>query len=181
MGSSLLGYRQHGKWRVGLKSFTIGGRGYLYYMPDLGSGDDRDDLPILSAWEPIEDDEAFRACFVNTYTKTWNSFGLPPFMGQWAKGPCRFMLDAVCAILRKTSSEWSTILERLPEPTEHGKEQFEDVVEDTAECTAVPRPMVSEILRSRWENRATVMKNLTERESRVLVVAFLIQISRGGF
>jgi len=170
-----------GVW--GLKSFTIGKRGYLYYMPDMGSGSSSEDLPILSAWEPIEDDEAFRACFVDTYTKTWRYCGLPPFMGQWAKGPCRLMLDAVCAILRETSAEWSTILERLPEPTEQGKEQFEDVVKETAECTAVSRLIVSEILRSRWENRATVMnsQSLTERESHVLVAAFLIQISRRGF
>ena len=173
-----------GVW--GLKSFTIGGRGYLYYMPDLGSGDDRDDLPILSAWEPIEDDEAFRACFVDTYTKTWRCCGLPPFMGQWAKGPCRFMLDAVWAVLQQTPTAWSRVLEKLDElywRIEKGKEQFEDVVKETAECTAVSRLIVSEILRSRWENRATVMnsQNLTDRESHVLVAAFLIQISRRGF
>jgi hypothetical protein len=173
-----------GVW--GLMSFTIGGRGYLYHMPNYGEGSPYEYLPILSAWEPIGDAQAFRASFLDAYTKRWDDFCLPPCMGQWAKGPFRFMLDAVCAVLREDSSAWSNILARLYKDdgrTENRKEPWEHVVEETAKRTAISSSVVSDILRAPWKIRPTIMKspNLAEPESRVLVAAFLVLIGRGGF
>jgi hypothetical protein len=176
--------RVSGVW--GLKSFTMGKRGYLYHVPDYGSDSPYEDLPILSAWEPIEDVEAFRCCFLDIYTKGWDDFDLPPYMGQWARGPFPLMLDAICAILRKRCSAWSGILDALYEgygQTEERKGRFRGVVNETARRTTTPALVVSEILRSPWQNRATIITSpsLTEQESRVLVAAFLFLIGGSGF
>jgi hypothetical protein len=41
--------------------------GYLYYELDWGEGGPAESLPILAAWEPIGDAQAFRACFLDSY------------------------------------------------------------------------------------------------------------------
>ncbi len=171
-----------GSW--GLKYFQLRRRGYLYYEPDWGTGDD-DSLPILGAWEPIENTEAFRACFLDAHTRTWERFGFPPCIGQWATGPFEIMLEAVCAVLQKDSSGWSAIVEQLQKHRGSDQAEFDQLVEETARRTELPPLVVSGILRSFLESAGTKslihLRKLPEREIRVIAGSFLIFIGRGGF
>jgi len=191
-----------GEW--GLKSFSIGKRGYLYYEPDWGVGDpeEHQSLPILAAWEPIKDAQAFRACFLYTYERTWQEFGLPPLMGQWATGPSDIMLDTVRAVLRMQPELWWGVVERLHE--EKNSPSFDQVAEASAKQTREPPEAVSRILRpyyetergvqwddkgkditdySKWQRIKTEVcrGNFTEQESRILVAAFLFIIGKDVF
>jgi hypothetical protein len=169
----------------GLKYFRLGRRGYIYHEPDWGTGEDDDSLSILGAWEPIEDAQAFRACFLNAYTTTWNEFGFPPCMGQWAQGPSNIMLEAVCAVLQRDSSGWPAILDRIQKDKGSGQAEFDQLIEETARRTELEPLIVSGILRPFLESAGTKslihLRKLSEREIRVIVGSFLILIARGGF
>ncbi len=162
-----------GEW--GLKSFEIGGRGYLYHQPDYGIGDD-ESLRIVGAWEPAEDAQAFRVCFLKTYARTWDQFCLPPAMGQWASGPPDLILDAVCAVLHEHAESWSVIHETLRK-YERRRLSLETLVKGAMQRTGMPWEVVSRILRpySNVDGVEAVFhpESLTEQESRILVAAFL--------
>jgi len=195
-----------GSW--GLRSFIIGDRGYLYYEPVWGVGDDVGEcLPIVAAWDPVKDAQAFRVCFLNAYERNWQDFCLPPMMGQWAGGPRDIMLEAVMNALR-SDPDWSAVVERLRK--DKNSRSFEEIVLAVVKQTGEHPESVSRILRPYYEATKAVQNQLpllvdderrdiactfelegvgakadsggfSESESRILVAAFLFIIDRGGF
>ena len=197
-----------GSW--GLRSFLIGDRGYLYYEPVWGVGDDEGEcLPIAAAWEPVKDAQAFRVCFLLAYERNWQDFCLPPMMGQWAIGPRDVMPEAVMNALR-SDPDWSAVVERLRK--DKNSRSFEEIVLAVAKQTGEYPESVSRILRPYYEVKKAVQNQLplfvnddgrdiacsfereevgaeadsggggfSESESRILVAAFLFIIGRGGF
>ena len=99
-----------GSW--GLVEFKLGVRGYVYYQPDSGVGDD-ESLPVLGAWEPVEDRSAREECLLRIYMRKWSTFGLPPLMGQWATGDAYVLQHGVLGALHDEPDAWSSIFERL--------------------------------------------------------------------
>lgn len=195
-----------GSW--GLRSFLIGDRGYLYYEPVWGVGDDEGEcLPIAAAWEPVKDAQAFRVCFLLAYERNWQDFCLPPMMGQWASGPRDIMLEAVTNALR-LDADWSPVVERLR--NDKNSQSFEEIVLAVVEKTGERAESVSRILRPYYEFKEAAQNQrplfidgegeeiactfevegrgavadsggLSELESRILVAAFLFIIGERGF
>ena len=169
----------------GLKCFVLGSRGYFYYHPDFGIGDESECLPIVGKWEPANDRSAGLASLKDAYITYWENFALPPFMGQWARGPSDFLADAVGAILQQTPSLWFDVLDRLHRDTEKdikgGLLGF--LVEQVSSQTKVEESAVSGILTTFLIGRETSVTkpSLSELESRVLVAAFVTRIGMGGF
>ena len=195
-----------GSW--GLRSFIIGDRGYLYYEPVWGVGDDKGEcLPIIAAWEPVKDAQAFRVCFLLAYERNWQDFCLPPMMGQWASGPRDIMLEAITNALR-LAPDWSAVVERLRK--DKNSQSFEEIALAVVEETGERAESVSRILRPYYEFKEaapnqrplfiddkggeiactfelegrgaeTESEGFSEWESRILVAAFLFIIGKGGF
>ena len=170
----------------GLKCFVLGSRGYFYYHPDFGIGDETECLPIVGIWEPANDWSAGLASLKDSYINYCEDFALPPFMGQWAQGPTDFLADAVETILQRTPSLWPDVLDRLrrdtkDHDTDGGLVRF--LVEQVTSQTKAEECTVSGILTHFLTGRETpVMKSsLSELESRVLVAAFVKRIGMGGF
>ncbi len=173
-----------GNW--GLKWFVIGSRGYFYFHPDFGIGDESECLPVVGVWEPAKDRSAGLATLKDAYINYWEDFALPPFMGQWARGPSDFLADAVGAILQQTPSLWSDVLDRLRRDIEEDDTSGSLVrilVEQASILTKVEQSSISNILNEFLaECEIPVRKlGLTELESRVLVAAFVARIGMGGF
>lgn len=103
-----------GAW--GLGQFISGDRGYFYRIADYGVGDDEGEaIPILSAWAPAHDVQAYEAAFLKTYTEHWG-FGLPPDLGEWAEGPPKLMTKAIATVLAQAPGMWTNVLGKLKEP-----------------------------------------------------------------
>ena len=81
----------------GMDSISLAGRGYFVEKPD---SDTAGDVPfrLLGAWEPFDDDEAYRLAFVEAYVASWADIGLPPFRGEHAAGPLDLMVQAIMRI-----------------------------------------------------------------------------------
>jgi hypothetical protein len=170
----------------GLKCFVLGSRGYLYYHPDFGIGDEGECLPVVGIWEPANDRSAGLASLKNAYIAYWENFALPPRMGQWARGPSDFLADAVSAILKQTPSEWPDVLDRLRRDTKKDKTEgglVHFLAEQVSSQTKVEKSAVSGILVTFTAGRETPVRklSLSELESQVLVAAFVTRIGMGGF
>jgi hypothetical protein len=170
----------------GLKWFVLGSRGYFYYHPDFGIGDEGECLPIVAIWEPANDKSAGLVSLKDAYAAYWMDFALPPSMGQWAHGPSDFLADAVGAILQQRPSRWSDVLDRLSrdikeDDTKEGLVRF--LVQKVASQTKVEESAASCILTTFLTGREAPARkpNLSELESRVLVAAFVTRIGMGGF
>ena len=173
-----------GTW--GLKWFVLGSRGYFYYHPEFGIGDESECLPVVGVWEPAKDRSAGLATLKDAYINYWEDFALPPFMGQWARGPSDFLADAVGAILQQTPSLWSDVLDRLRRDIEQDDTSGSLVrilVEQVSCLTKVEQSAASGILTTFLGECDTPVRKLsfTELESRVLVAAFVTRIGMGGF
>jgi hypothetical protein len=128
----------------GVFEFRLGDRGYLYYHPDWGIGDD-ESLPVLGAWEPAGDPPARRACILSVYAREWHERVLPPAMGEWATGEPELLLEAILRVLDATPQAWEAVFERLqqaPEP----REPAAQTVEEIANLSAAPTELVQHIL-----------------------------------
>lgn len=95
-----------GEWS--LNELRVGNRGYLFYVPDFGIGD-REDLPLLGAWEPVDDAGLRRACLLDIYLKYWQDCGFPPSIGQWAKGDVEILLGGMEAALEQCPEAWDQV------------------------------------------------------------------------
>jgi hypothetical protein len=94
----------------GLAEFTIGNKGYVYYMPDSGIGE----VPrIVAAWSPVDNASARRACILSAYAPLWHQIGLPPLLGQWVEGDPAIMHEAVLAALSTPEGDryWDEVLD----------------------------------------------------------------------
>jgi hypothetical protein len=172
-----------GAW--GLKWFVLGSRGYFYYHPDFGIGDESECLPIVAIWEPESDRGAGLASLRDAYINYWKEFALPPSMGQWAQGPRDVLSDAVGAILQQTPSRWSTVLDRLRQDTKEDETKglVPILVEQVSSLTKVEQAAVLGILTTVLAGRKTPARkpSFSEIESRILVAAFVTRIGMSGF
>jgi hypothetical protein len=84
-----------GTW--GMDSISLADRGYFVENPDSETAGDAP-FRLLGAWEPFDDDEAYRSAFVEAYVASWADIGLPPFRGEHAGGPLDLMTQAVMRI-----------------------------------------------------------------------------------
>jgi len=173
-----------GTW--GLKWFVLGSRGYFYFHPDFGNGDENECLPIVGTWEPANDRAMGLASLKSAYINYWEDFALPPSMGQWAQGPWDFLADAIGAILQKTPSRWSDVLDRLRrdakgDDTESSLLRF--LVEQVSRQTKMEESAVSGILTQFLvESKRPMRKSgFGKLESHVLVAAFVTRFGMGGF
>lgn len=167
----------------GLKSFVLGSRGYSYYHPDFGVGDDRECLPVVGAWEPANDKTAAWASLRGAYLNYWMDFALPPLRGQWARGPSDFLTDAIGEILRQRPSRWSDVLDRLRSDAMEENSLVTFLSKQVSNQTQVEESAVSGILTTFLTGRRIPIRklSLSELESRVIVAAFVTRIAMGGF
>jgi hypothetical protein len=173
-----------GVW--GLKGFILGSRGYLYFHPEFGIGDESECLPIVGVWEVSEDRSACLACWKDAYTTYCKDFALPPFMGQWAQGPSDFLRDAIGAILKRTPRLWLDVLNRLRhDSAEDGKDGslIRSLAEKVSSETALEESTVSGVLTTflTASKRPSIKLDFGDLESQVLVAAFVARIRMGGF
>lgn len=116
-----------GVW--GLRSFRFGGGGYMFNEPDSDFVAEQGH-PLHGAWEPVDSRPAFDACFLETYQRTWNIIGLPPWMGETASGPRELMLEAVDRVVEATPQAWESALEALSDIP--SSRRLEALTEDSA-------------------------------------------------
>lgn len=160
-----------------LMAFAIDGRGYLYYQPGDTENEEEIFLRIVGAWEPIQDADAFRLCLLNTYNREWERCLLPPCMNaQFVTGPADIMLDAVSTVLKNNPGYWGVVSAKLLDLA-RSELSFEELVEGTKDQVNMPPEVVASILRPYVKTAGTEERiqpeRPTERESRVLVAAFL--------
>jgi hypothetical protein len=97
--------RVSGIW--GLVRLRLGERGYICHKPDEGDMDES--LRIAAAWEPVDDAEVWKACFLAAYAREWAEIGLPPLMGQCAVGPDDLMVEAIVRALASDGTYWNQV------------------------------------------------------------------------
>jgi len=174
-----------GVW--GLKRFVLGSRGYLYFHPDFGIGDESGErLPIVGVWEVSEDRSARLACWKDAYTTYCKDFALPPFMGQWAKGQNDFLRDAIGAILKRTPRLWLDVLNRLRQDTAEDDTDgslIRSLAEEVSSETGMEESAVYGVLTTflTGSKRPSTKLDFGDLESQILVAAFVARIGMGGF
>ena len=173
-----------GVW--GLKRFILGSRGYIYFQPDFGIGDESECLPIVGVWEVSEDRSACLASLKGAYTTYCKDFALPPFMGQWAQGPSDFLRDAIGAILERTPRLWLDVLNRLRQDTAEDDTDgslIRSLPEKVSSETGMEESTVSGVLSTflTGSRRPSIKLDFGDLESQVLVAAFVARIGMGGF
>lgn len=95
-----------GTWS--LNEVHLGRRGYVFYVPDFGIGD-REDLPVLGGWEPVDNQALRRACLLGIYREEWQNLGYPPFFGQWARGDVEILLGGMEGALQEHPEAWERV------------------------------------------------------------------------
>jgi hypothetical protein len=170
----------------GLKRFVLGSRGYLYFHPDFGVGDESGErLPIVCVWELAGDRSARLACWKDAYTTYRHDFALPPSLGQWAQGPSDFLRDAIGAILKQTPSLWLGILNRLRQDAADDTDGslIRSLAEKVSSETGMEKSTVSGVLTAflTGSKRPSIKQNFGDLEFQVLVAAFVARIGMGGF
>lgn len=170
----------------GLKGFVLGSRGYLYFHPDFGVGDESECLPIVGVWDVSEGRSACLASCKDAYTTYCKDFALPPFMGQWAQGPSEFLRDAIGVILKRTPRLWLDVLNRLRQDTaeDHADSSpFRSLAEKVSSETGMEKSAVSGVLTTflAGSKRPSIKLNFGDLESQALVAAFVARIGMGGF
>lgn len=161
-----------GEW--GLKTFTIGGKGYIYSRPD------EDEPCIIGAWAPARDQQRYRRSLLSVYKSSWESCPLPPMMSQWVDGPFEVIFDGICAALRQKPKFWDVVLRTLREPDKRGMSSAE-LVRKTSKCVAKDSRVVHPILQSlstRDDPARLNPNSIKKGDSRILVTAFLTLIKR---
>lgn len=173
-----------GMW--GLKWFVLGSRGYFYYHPDFGIGDESESLPIVGFWEPVSDRAAGLRSLKDAYIAHWRDFALPPSMGQWAQGPNDFLTDVVGTILRNHPSRWSDVLDRLRRDAKENGE-IDGFVALLAAQVSNQTKLASKAVLGALTNflsgpkPPTPKRSFNELEARVLAAAFVTRLGMGGF
>ncbi len=173
-----------GVW--GLKGFVLGSRGYLYFHPDFGVGDESECLPIVGVWDVSEDRSACWDSLKDAYTTYYKDFALPPFMGQWAQGPSDFLRDAIGAILERTPRLWLDVLNRLRQDTagdDTDGSLIRSLAEKVSSETGMEESAVSGVLTMflTGSERPSIKRGFEDLESQILVAAFVARIGMGGF
>jgi hypothetical protein len=163
-----------GSW--GILEFRLCGRGYLYYRPDFGVGDD-ESLPILGAWEPEDNLAARRACVLKVYEREWNERTLPPAMGEWAVGDPELLQEAILRVLRAHPWAWGSVFERLMEAPEPG-EAAHDTLTQVCKLSGAPASRVRKVLHFVSDAddhlRHAVCRKRPNEEVQRVVVALLV-------
>lgn len=167
----------------GLKCICFESRGYAYFAPAFGVGDENECLPIVASWEPGNDRNAALAALKKTYLSCWEEFVLPPATGQWAKGSADFLPDAVAAVLDRHPSYWCKVLDRLRRDIEQECDLLSALSGRVAEVSNQEGTSVSAILQRFLTDTGAPVEGpeLSDVETRVLVAAFVQVISMGGF
>jgi len=171
----------------GLKGLVLGSRGYLYFHPDFGVGDESGErLPIVGVWELAGDRSARLACWKDAYTTYCHDFALPPFLGQWAQGPSDLLREAIGAVLKRTPSLWLGVLNRLRQDTAEDDTDgslIRSLAEKVTSETGMGESAVSGVLRTflAGSKRRSIKRDFGDLESQILVAAFVARIGMGGF
>jgi hypothetical protein len=169
----------------GLKGFVLGSRGYLYFHPDFGIGDESECLPIVGVWEVSEDRSARLACWKDAYTTYCKDFALPPFMGQWAHGPSDFLRDAIGEILEQTPRLWLDVLNRLRQDTGDDTDGslLRSLADKVSSETGMVESTVAGVLTTflTGSKRPSIKPDIGDLGTRILVAAFVARIGMGGF
>jgi hypothetical protein len=170
----------------GLKGFVLGSRGYLFFHPDFGVGEESGEcLPIVGVWELAEERSARLACWKDAYTTYCEEFALPPFGEQWAQAPGYFLRDTIGAILKRTPRLWLDVLNRLRQDI--AEDDTGSLLRSLAETvfseTGMEESTVSGVLTTflTGSKRPSIKRDFGDLASRVLVAAFVARIGMGGF
>jgi hypothetical protein len=164
-----------GSW--GLFEFRLGSRGYLYYQPDLGIGDEDESLPILGGWEPAGDPEARREFLLRVYAREWSERGLPPDMGKWATGQADILQAAVLRVLRQEPKAWHRVFDRLtdcPELSEVPASTVLDVVERTGASPRRVREVIETVGKRSRDLVTWLITDISDSEESHIVVALFL-------
>jgi hypothetical protein len=165
-----------GVW--GLRSLRFGGRGYLFDEPDSDFVAEQGH-PLHGAWEPVESGPAFDTCFLATYQRTWDSIGLPPWMGETASGPRGLMVEAVDRVIEAKPLAWESALQALGDApaSRHLDELSPEDSADMAVEGVDPESIMDMLLRLRTGfdevSERAMAGTLAVEERRALVAIFL--------
>lgn len=169
--------RVSGVW--GLARFHLGRRGYIYDQPD----EIAPLLRIVAAWEPVDDPEAWRACFLAAYAREWNQIGLPPLLGQWADGPEDLMVEAIVRALADSNSYWTEVSDTVEEGGGNGLPDGAKL-QAVADRAGVSLQVVQRLVGHLRDEDAAILTRIRngdlEVEERRAVVAIFLQCIQGG-
>ena len=168
----------------GLFEFSLADRGYLFYEPDEGTEDEAA-LPILGAWEPVDDAAARRACVLAVYARQWRECVLPPAMGEWATGDPGLLRDAVLRALDAEPDAWEDVLGRLEDAPEL-REPSVETVKEVAAASGAAAERVRDLLplvaaRDEGLEDRLLVGGLSDEERRALVALLVHVISKDPF
>jgi len=170
-----------GSW--GLFEVHLGSRGYLYYEPDWGVGDD-ESLPILGAWAPADDLEARRQLILEVYASEWDKRALPPMMGQWASGEPALLQAAVSRVLKEHPDAWRLVFQRLRDCRELAKMSsatITDVAERSGAEPTFVRTVIDAVVNRRDRLVSERATNTKAEAARIVVALFLHCIADDPF
>jgi len=165
-----------GSW--GLVEFRAGGRGYICNQADSGIGAD-ENLPILAAWEPAEDEMAREDCILRIYEENWDRLVLPPSMGEWASGDSALLTRAIARVVKGHPTAWGELFERLNKCPEV-KNADSEAVSATAALIGMSAGETGEVLRSVKGSIEQGDAKLSEDQQRAVIALYVICISRGS-
>jgi hypothetical protein len=93
----------------GLEALQLAGRGYI-----VDWGEDLDEVRLWSSWTPTDDGEAFERAVIDAWEQSWESVGLPPFLGDCWQGNAPLVYRAVESLVSRSADARGHLWTRLP-------------------------------------------------------------------
>lgn len=167
-----------GAW--GLSSLGLSNRGVVYYRPDWGTDDDQS-LPVLGGWEPINNQHVRRECILRVYEREWKHRGLPPAMGQWARGDPQLLYQTISRVLHADPKEWKKVCERVHAQPEVINRDPETIKLLSELCRCDPSRVQKVLNLTSGTFNRKLLSQLAGHDGNLLVAVYVWCIGLGGF
>jgi hypothetical protein len=147
----------------GLEAVELAGRGYV-----IDWGENRDEASVWSTWTPT-DQEAFERAVLDAWWESWESIGLPPFLGDCWQGNAPLVYRAVESLVSRSEDARGYFWSRFPNLDDQKAEP------DWA-LFGLPRPDAPNMATMRTERGGDA---LTDPAHRPRLVAIFLTLTRG--
>jgi hypothetical protein len=148
----------------GLEALELAGRGYI-----IDWGENRDDVRVWATWAPTDDQDAFESAVLDAWWASWESIGLPPFLGDCWQGNAHLVYRAVESLVTRSEEARGYFWSRFPELDD-------PEVEPDWALFRLPHSHTSSAANMASEQRADA---LTDPAQRPALVALFLTLTRG--
>jgi hypothetical protein len=148
----------------GLEALELAGRGYV-----VDWGENRDDARVWSSWTPTDDQEAFDQAVLEAWFESWDSIGLPPFLGDCWQGNAPLVFRAVESLVSRSEEARSYFWTRFP-----GNDEQE--VEPDWALFGLPRSEGPDLANTPREQEADALTDPVKRSG---LVALFLTLTHG--